>query len=233
MMRSAASGKTGVSSQIGVVSLDEKFSVTSTWKKVSVGSDYAEDPRVVALDGELYLFYNRMDETNPKCRFMCVANVDPDSYQTRYTTTLDLNLHWVEKNWTPFVHEDQMFLEYRINPRKVFGLPNPELNELKNVLVPSDLAYLCLPWEKKWGEISGGTPPVLVGDEYLGFFHSWFRDENKIAWYVMGAYTFQASAPFSVTAISCHPILFKGIYEAPMLNTATVKQTSDFPRRAV
>ena len=36
----------------------------------------------------------------------------------------------------------------------------------------------------------------------LGFFHSWFKDEKELVWYVMGAYTFDAHFPFSLTGIS-------------------------------
>jgi predicted GH43/DUF377 family glycosyl hydrolase len=45
----------------------------------------------------------------------------------------------------------------------------------------------------------------------------------------MGAYTFEEKPPFRVTAISHYPILFKGIYDSPILNTASPKKRVIFP----
>ncbi len=46
-------------------------------------------------------------------------------------------------------------------------------------------------------------------------FIALFEDAKGVLWYVMGAYTFKSSSPFSLTRISPHPILFEGIYETP------------------
>jgi len=223
------------SSRIGVVPLNHRFEQEDQeFKRIDLQTEYADDPRVLMIGNQLYLFCNRLLESYPKCRSMCAANIDQNTYAVNYSTTLDINLHWVEKNWSPFeyIGEDQkprIFLEYRINPRKLLELPNPQVNELKNVLVPAEAAYLSIPWAEKWGEISGGTPAKKIGDEYLGFFHSWFTDENRSVWYVMGAYTFNATPPFNLTGISKYPILFKGIYETPYSNTASVGKRVIFP----
>lgn len=223
------------SSRVGVVSLNQQFEQgDKEFTRIHLQTEYADDPRVIKVGNELFLFCNRLDESYPKCRFMCAAQIDPNTYAVNYTTILDMNLHWVEKNWSPFIYvgEDQkphLFLEYRINPRKLIELPNPHLNELKNVNIPSESAYLSIPWSGKWGEISGGTPSKKIGDEYLGFFHSWFTDENKLIWYVMGAYTFNANPPFNLTGISKYPILFRGIYETPFTNTASIDKRVIFP----
>ena len=65
------------------------------------------------------------------------------------------------------------------------------------------------------GELRGGTPP-LDGDQYLGFFHSYFRTEDfdiKI-WYVMGAYAFEKDPPFRMIGISKEPIIFTSLYDS-------------------
>jgi predicted GH43/DUF377 family glycosyl hydrolase len=54
-------------------------------------------------------------------------------------------------------------------------------------------------------------------------------DRKGISWYVMAAYTFEENPPFRITAISPHPILFKGIYDSPILNTAWHYQRAVFP----
>jgi predicted GH43/DUF377 family glycosyl hydrolase len=223
------------SSRVGVVSLDRRFEQQDReFTRILLGSEYTDDPRVLMIEDELYLFYNQLDENLPKCRFMCAANLDKNTYNVKYKTTLDMNLSCVEKNWSPFeyVGNDQkprLFLEYKINPRKLLELPNPQINELNNIHVPAKTAYISLPWESKWGKISGGTPSKKIGDEYLGFFHSWFTDENNLVWYVMGAYTFNAAPPFNLTGISKYPILFKEIYETPFANTACIEKRVIFP----
>jgi predicted GH43/DUF377 family glycosyl hydrolase len=223
------------SSRIGVVSLNERFEQEGReFKRIDLRSEYADDPRVLKVDDQLFLFYNKLDEIYPKCRFMCISNLDPNTYDIKYSTVLNMNINWIEKNWSPFAyigdnHKPELFFEYRINPRKVLHLPNTKINELNNISVPTDLGYLSLAWPAKWGGISGGTPALKVGDEYLGFFHSWFTDKNKIVWYVMGAYTFNPNPPFNLTSISRHPILFKGIYETPLSNTASIEKRVIFP----
>ncbi len=110
------------SSRIGVVSLDHQFEQGSQeFVRIDLKSEYADDPRILMVGNQLYLFCNRLDEAYPKCRFMCAANLDRNTYAVNYSTTLDMNLHWVEKNWSPFeyIGNDQkshLFLEYRINP---------------------------------------------------------------------------------------------------------------------
>lgn len=223
------------SSRIGVIPLNQRFEQEEReFTRINLQTEYADDPRVLMVDGHLHLFYNRLDESCPKCRFMCVSHLDKNTYSVNHNTILDMNLHWVEKNWSPFeyVGEDQkshLFLEYRINPRKLLELPNSQINELINVPMPAKAAYLSIPWSGKWGEISGGTPAQNIGDEYLGFFHSWFTDENRLVWYVMGAYTFSATPPFNLTGISKYPIFFKGIYETPLINTASIDKRVIFP----
>ena len=80
-----------------------------------------------------------------------------------------------------------------------------------------------------WGGLRGGTPAQKVGDEYLAFFHSSFRDRNGIIWYCMGAYTFEDQPPFRITKISNYPILFEGIYGTPPMNTADPMKRVIFP----
>jgi predicted GH43/DUF377 family glycosyl hydrolase len=222
-------------SYIGVISLDHQFKQLHTdFKRIELQNDYSEDPRVLWVEDQLFLFFNCLNNKNPSCRNMCVANLNPITYQVNYSTTLDMNLRKIEKNWSPFAYIDtdqkhHLFLEYKINPRKLLKLPIPTINDLKNVPVPSQMAYLDLFWEEKWGTISGGTPALLIGEEYLSFFHSWFLDEKGLTWYVMGAYTFAAEEPFHMTGISAYPILYNGIYETPLLNTASIKKRVIFP----
>jgi predicted GH43/DUF377 family glycosyl hydrolase len=226
---------TPFSSRIGAVHLDEKFSVIEdSFKRVYFGSEYTEDPRVVSMNGNLYLFYNDLDQQNTKCRHMCVASLDPESLRVNYTVPLDVNLRFIEKNWSPFVYTDlsgkeRLFFEYQICPRKIFELKNIQEGTLEDLKLPRSAAYVPLDWDTSWGEIHGGTPAQKVDNEYLSFFHSSFWDRHKILWFTMGAYTFEPNPPFRLTGISRHPILFKEIFNTPITHTAPKNKRVIFP----
>jgi len=107
-----------------------------------------------------------------------------------------------EKNWVWFYHNDKWMFVYSFCPHIVCEINNP-------------LSHKS-PEPKLWhyGEIRGGTPPVLVDDicglegpQYLTFFHSSLPWKKKQRRYYMGAYTFEAMAPFRVTAITTQPLL--------------------------
>jgi predicted GH43/DUF377 family glycosyl hydrolase len=220
---------------IGVVHLDSQFEQTDQeFQRIDLKTDYAEDPRVIEVGNQLYLIYNDLDQTLRNGRFVAVANLDRDTYQANYITPLDLNLQYIEKNWSPFEYLDEnltphLFLEYKIHPRKILRLPDPRLNELHNITLPRDIAFRPLAWPHMWGEMRGGAPAKKIGDEYLGFFHSCFTEQNGLVWFAMGAYTFENSPPFRLTSISNHPILFKGIFDTPLTHTAPVNKRVIYP----
>ena len=222
-------------SYVGLASLDRRFhQVGDFTKKIELNSEYAEDPRALFVGEDLYLFFNQMDSSNQSCRFMTVAQLDRDTHKVKTIAPLSLNYQWIEKNWSPFEYVDengkfQLMAEYRITPRKLVAISPLTEQKIQEILVPFKSAYRHLPWAESWGEIKGGTPAQKIGDEYLGFFHSWFKTKSKQIWYVMGAYTFQASYPFEITGISKHPILFNGIYDTPVKNSSCFRKRVIFP----
>lgn len=222
-------------SHIGVASLDARFEQTNEeFKKIPLFSNYAEDPRALVVGDQLYLTYNMLDESNLRCRCMALANLDRQTFDVHYTTILDMNLQWAEKNWGPFEYRDEkdapkLMFEYQISPRTLFSLPDPKKNLLSPFPLPREVAYCSLPWAKTWGQLRGGTPAQKIGDEYLAFFHSSFKGHNGLVWYVMGAYTFQAKPPFAITGMSPYPILFRTIFDTPISNTAEHYKRVIFP----
>jgi hypothetical protein len=67
-----------------------------------------------------------------------------------------------------------------------------------------------------YGHLRGGTPAILINNSfYLTFFHSStepvYPDVNKT--YVMGAYTFCPTFPYSILAMSPYPIIHQSMYE--------------------
>ena len=69
-----------------------------------------------------------------------------------------------------------------------------------------------------WGVLRGGSPALIVGDEYLAFFHSSinfpsvYSNGKKTLHYVMGVYTFSREPPYNLTRISPEPIVGKNFY---------------------
>jgi predicted GH43/DUF377 family glycosyl hydrolase len=227
--------KPDFSTHIGYVELDSTFSQTEKeCVPLNTQSQSAEDPRVFQANQKTYLVYN---DVNPQYgasnRSICMREVDLSNLTANSPTFFNLYLQWVEKNWAPFVYEEtpgssEIYFEYSIAPRKLLKLSNS--NTLSSSLQIS--FGECKPlfyWPALWGIIRGGTPAQKVDDQYLGFFHSAFKDKRDITWYCMGAYTFESSPPFRITGISHYPILFSGIYNTPHMNTADPLKRVIFP----
>jgi predicted GH43/DUF377 family glycosyl hydrolase len=222
-------------SYLGIVDLDDQFEQTAQeFKKIDMQSKYAEDPRIVKVGKQYYVSYNDVQPHSPLCRSMRIAHFNLEECSIEYSTNLDLQIHHIEKNWTPFEycdakHQLQLIFEYFLSPHKLLELPNPQVNHFNHLIYPDHPSPPRLPWQEIWGHPRGGTPPQRIGNEYLGFFHSCFKDNQDVTWYLMGAYTFEAEPPFRITAVSKFPILFDGIYDTPYLNTASHNKRVIFP----
>lgn len=104
-----------------------------------------------------------------------------------------------EKNWTWFFHEDNPHLIYYTIPHQVVMFDN----DFK--LVKTYETQPQVEWE--FGQPRGGTPPVLVGEEYWSFFHSSTTWKFPKRQYHMGAYAFEARPPFKITRMTLLPLL--------------------------
>lgn len=235
---------------IGCCELDRGFNQTDKeYKNIDTKSLYSEDPRIIEIKNKLYLVYNDLIKDSSKAknftfmnfssedmhlpRTMHIAELDED-LNTKFITSLDIQLAWVEKNWVPFEFADSndksdIYFEYKRNPHKILKLSEPAKNQLSHMNYTKGPPFQNLYWPKKWGELRGGTPAKKVGNEYLAFFHSGIEDEDGFVWYMMGAYTFEGKPPFKITGISNHPILFEGIYNTPHLNTANPRLRCIYP----
>jgi predicted GH43/DUF377 family glycosyl hydrolase len=173
--------------------------------------EHFEDPRAIVHDGKVWIGVCNFFVLNKGKRWTgahqallsvdegwrSTARFDPE-YGNNGPGTMMNKGH--EKNWLWFFHEEIPHMIYSATPHRVVRCPMfiPE----ETFSTPNDL-----PW--KWGEIRGGTPPVLVNDEYWTFFHSslpW-REKKPVRRYYMGAYAFESSPPFSITRITTMPIL--------------------------
>jgi predicted GH43/DUF377 family glycosyl hydrolase len=176
-----------------------------------------QDPRLVKVDGDLYLVYSDIFNECTSCetRRMCVAKIayNRDKFSIK---TLERALDFdgldekkLEKNWTPFDYKGTLLMAYTISPHRVLGCYASKWCEFFNS---------CSKFEWPWGELRGGTPAIKVDDHYLAFFHSSTlvstiqSEGKKIQHYFIGAYTFAGEPPFELQTISPKPIVGKGFY---------------------
>lgn len=103
-----------------------------------------------------------------------------------------------EKNWLPFLHDNQLHILYKANPWKIIGYGQTWSDfhgyEGKGVT-----------WAH--GEIRGGTSPVKVGDYYFTFPHSSLMWKGRYRRYYAGAMAFDSKPPFKPRMITPEPLL--------------------------
>jgi predicted GH43/DUF377 family glycosyl hydrolase len=214
-------------SYVGIVLLDSSFQPITKPQLLDLRHgntripSQTEDARIFSYKEDLYIIYNDNDYlTNPSLherREMYIAKIEllenqfiasnpiklfhPDHYQTRL---------W-EKNWSPFVWNDQFLLSYSLNPHEVVTI-----DWSSGHCLPLFNTEASIEWP--WGEIRGGTPALLVDGEYLAFFHTYkvmvskASNNKKLYHYFMGAYMFSADPPFNFTRVSTMPINDKTFY---------------------
>lgn len=220
---------------IGCAELNANFEQTEKeFTRIDTHSDFSEDPRILKVEDQYYLIYNDLIQDKYPRRGMHVANLNVEENKVNFVTVLDPQLQSIEKNWVPFTYRDEnntshFFFEYCINPHRIVHLENPQENNLRFLTFPNVSSFQRLYWPHVWGEPRGGSTARKVGDRYLAFFHSSFRDGDGLPWYFMAAYTFEDKPPFRVTGISHYPILFQGIFSSPSMNTANPKLRCLYP----
>ena len=219
-------------SYIGYAEMDANFSIVKKVDKVNTGSHFSEDPRIVRVGKSFYLSWNDRIKEDSGARSIHVGEWNPQKSKLEYVTNLQQYISSVEKNWVPFEKKEKescsLNFVYGVYPHKIIGLANPKYNEMSHFQHKGYSALHEMRWAEKWGTIRGGSTARLIGDEYISFFHSSFREGSKI-WYVMGAYTFESKAPYKITSITQYPILFSGIYTSEILNTADLNKYCIFP----
>lgn len=215
--------------EIGFVWLDDDFNPISTPRILDIRNNSTpfsqnQDPRLIVVNKKLYIIYNnfiKMGELVTRRMFVAQLICKDDLFFIDKPVCLQPFEGWSdrwEKNWAPFVFDDQLLLAYSLLPHRVF---HPSLITGECVTVGS--TYSSLVWN--WGELRGGTPAVRDGDEYIAFFHSSIKmstvhsNGKTMPHYVMGAYTFSAKPPFEITRVSPEPIVGKQFYKGHAYNT--------------
>ncbi|MEN9654879.1 MAG: hypothetical protein RL235_991 [Chlamydiota bacterium] len=178
-----------------------------------------QDPRLIASEDKLWITFSNAipGRTDKDIRRMFVSEVleDNEGFYIDHPVCLtdfegERESRW-EKNWIPFVWNNQLQLIYSIAPHTIL---EPVLGTHQCFTTATTMS--AIQWE--WGVLRGGTPPIRIGNEYLSFFHSSkitasLHSKGKmIQHYFMGAYTFEAFPPFAVTRISPEPIVGPRFY---------------------
>lgn len=214
-------------SYIGVVMLNDSLEVISkpqllnTRQKNDLIPSQAEDARLFASNGNIYVLYNdNMEIENPgpgNRRDMYIAKLVFRKSKFHISKPVKLyhpreyNTRRVQKNWVPFDWENNIMFGYLVNPHEIIH-PDFSTGECSTI---AESPYTSK-WN--WGERRGGTPAIEVDGDYLSFFHSMCvtgSDASKgvhMYHYYMGAYTFSPNPPFHINAMSRSPIMADGFY---------------------
>jgi predicted GH43/DUF377 family glycosyl hydrolase len=168
-----------------------------------------EDPRAIYHNGRTYLaccnfVWYKVKKWTGAHQILAVTD-DKWDVKMRYDPPygkngkgLGLNVGH-EKNWVWFFHDNKLQMIYGAQPHTVVEFDS-------NVrFVTQRRTEKKLPW--RFGEIRGGTPPVLVNGEYFTFFHSSLPWTSTYRRYYMGAYAFEGKPPFNITRITEEPLL--------------------------
>jgi predicted GH43/DUF377 family glycosyl hydrolase len=228
-----------VTNKIGLVQLDENFdpiglpTILRMELKEPFTFSQEQDPRIIGVGQKLYLVFNNVWEKKTgvgrgpfgsDIRRMLTSEIKKDDEgffleNPEWLLDFDVqNINRTEKNWVPFVYDDQLMLSYSIKPHRVFR-PIFGTNSCETYSLSTNEAH----WN--WGVLRGGTQGLLVGDEYLSFFHTCkdlqtVQSEGKrMVHYFMGAYTFSPAPPFAITRMSPEPIVGEDFYTGPSYKT--------------
>ncbi len=227
----------GSTNGIGLILLNDSFEPISEPQILEIPHSNPsfmyrqQDPRLVEVGNKVYIVYSNMidGKTIPEIRRMFVVELRYDGRRF-YTTEPDalvefegqIEQRW-QKNWVPFDYKGNLLLAYSINPHRIL---RPLLGTGSCASVSSTRGDI----QWKWGDLRGGTQAVLQENgEYLSIFHSSIDMPTehsfgkKITHYFMGAYTFQAEPPFSITRISPKPIVGKDFYYGEIYHAQTWK----------
>lgn len=186
--------------------------------KINARVDTIDDPRVFVMRDRLWMVHvqGHYWKWSRFATSVCVSMLGQDgaphrSFLPRYGQNVNLgvsdetSLVASEKNWTPFVRDGELYLAYTLNPLEV--LRYDWQTDTVSLIGRSrfDQSF----W-RHGGFLAGGTPLLLRGDEYVGFFHSWTQllpTRITPRTYHAGYIAISKDPPHRVTRMSERPLL--------------------------
>lgn len=197
---------------IGVAMLDKKFNVQEETVQllniVSYSPQFsltAEDGRLLKVGNQIFVFFNDLSLLQTKGQFaMYFGELIEEKGIFVLKEPAKLlnypNAGSVEKNWSPFWLDGNLYLIYSDQPRIILEVD-------LHTGYCREVTRTDPNWNWRLGRIRGGTPAYLVKEQFLTFFHSSFPAKtSKGRAYVMGAYTFDKDPPFAVRSMTSAPL---------------------------
>lgn len=151
-----------------------------------------EDPRCLWHNGNIHICFSSWRKTWNYKPLMRLVSLN-DDWTFKEEIPLDFGGNGkgvIQKNWQYFSHEEKLHFVYWYDPFQV--VEGHSIYEGKS-----------LKWS--YGDVRGGTPPVLVDGVYYTFFHS--RTDGGRAKYYMGCMSFEGKTPFKPISMTKKPLL--------------------------
>ena len=190
--------------RIGHVLVDENFRAIRCTHRI-MGMACNEDPRIVWLRDRMYLSTHWSIEGRIELRELELTN--RAEFRIRKEMKFDhifndntYRKRCREKNWTPWVWNDQLLYTHTMNPHRIL-----KINMATKTVSLKCVSFWSAPWwTAGWGlQFRLNTPPVRLSDGcYLSTFHC-----PGIGGYYSGFYLFEGKLPFRILRVSREPAL--------------------------
>jgi predicted GH43/DUF377 family glycosyl hydrolase len=208
--------------RIRMITLDEAYRPRSPVSdvvipKISPRIRTFDDPRAFWWRGSLWLLHTQASHSNEGIWATCIVltQVFPDgqtgiTFLPEYGRNINESNRGsgaeFEKNWTPLVIGDELFLIYQIHPMivlKVCGAGTVHSDGINNVeLVETQQSKF-----QASTHLSGGTPLIqFEGSSFIGMYHTYALIDGSNRRYTAGFYTVNTK-PWKFTALSRMPVL--------------------------
>ncbi len=190
-------------SSIRAVQLDQRDRVMPASDRhldipTAYGDTGAEDPRPFLFRRQLYVSWTDGHR-------MGISALSGDMVVGKSVAFATLRPGKREKNWIFFESAGSLFAKTWTEPHDIW-----KVDLKRGVLHGRMRTRWASHWE--WGEIHGGTTPILHGGLFWSFFHSHFpgvaSPGRKLAnRYFIGVYAFEAKPPFRVRWCARYPLI--------------------------
>ena len=159
-----------------------------------------EDFRIIHGINEYFIFFTGLDLTGTKSR-QCLLILEKSSLKIVNHFILkmhDRHLHNCEKNWTPWVHNDNIYISYWLNPHIVYKV------NLTNGLCQFVSQSIS---KNNFPKMKGGSKAILTKHGYLGISHTNTMNNltdkiNLTRVYSHYFYLFRQHYPFDMISVS-------------------------------
>jgi hypothetical protein len=204
-------------SNIFIGRLDGAFRPIGRWRQLDLMHPTAdtsrEDPRLFRFRGRVHMaFMGAAHGLRAPTQNQLYARLSGDgmSVEEVFAPHYPARQRW-EKNWSFFEYDGELFAVYSFTPCRILRI------EGNAATLAHEMPTAAI-WQG--GEIWGGAPPVLVGNELWCFTHDRIYDGHLL--YRTGLVTLDRRPPFAVRRIVPEPILAADRRTKPALQYSSV-----------